>query len=156
MLIVSIMRAPLWLFWSATIKIAKCTCILWHSAPFSSTLSTPCSDFKVICHVWNEAIFQCNDNTWWWSIHSSWLPVIRLSVTNVIHCHISSIGWWVPFQCHWSLVCVCNHCQVFNWVRSEKMHTCIVNGLVVWVSLVPRLFVRGEKKSLVSTVRTCA
>ena len=78
-----------------------------NAAPFSFTvISTPCSDLKVVCFQWVEAILPCKENTSSWRIHSHLMvalhqPISGWSKANVICCHIFSsfdINWFVPGQ----------------------------------------------------------
>ena len=113
---------------TAMINILQClkpTNKCWHSPPLFAFINTAAGPhFKCGCGKWSESWLSCNDSGSDRPIHKKifvanflLVQAMNLIVSN-ISC-MSSISWWVPFQCHSGLVRVYSCCQVLNWARCE-------------------------------------
>ena len=98
----------------------------WHSPPLLAFINTTAGlHFKCGCSQWSEPRVSCDDNASDRTIHTLFFVATSLFVpeTNPIVSDISfisSICWWVPFQCHSRFVWVYSSCQVLHWSRSES------------------------------------
>ena len=97
-----------------------------HSPPLLAySITRAGSHFKSGVSQWSEPWLSCDDSGSGRSIHNLLIVATPLLVpeTNLIFSDISwisSIGRWVPFQCHTRFVWVYNCFQVFNQVRNES------------------------------------
>ena len=114
-----------------TILTNKC----WHSFPLLAYIvTTICSHSKSgysqWCESWLSSEYGSCDRT-----IQKFLLVTTADIvpeTNLIVSDISwmsSIGRWVPFQCHSRFVRVYGCFQVFNWVRCES---CSILLKITW------------------------
>ena len=108
-----------------------------NSSPFLAYIITTTGSYiKSVHSQWSEPWLSCSDSGCGRPIHNLFIAATFLSVpeTNLIFSDISSmssIGWWVPFQCDTRLVCVYSSCQVLNWVRCESCRINIINFVCI-------------------------
>jgi len=93
----------------------------WYSPPLSAYIITTVGPhFESECSQWSEPWLSCDDSGSGRTIYNLFTMETTVIVEmNLIFSDIScSIGWWVPVQCHWRLMCVHSSSQILNCVWS--------------------------------------